>query len=59
MAGTGSPGRTDCGRSARAGLEPAVQWRHLVRRRGRTASWRPCCCTRAPWPNGPCRHGGL
>ena len=31
MAGTGSPGRTDRGRSARAGLEPAVQWRHPVR----------------------------
>jgi len=50
VAGTGSPRRTDCGGSARAGLEPTVQWRHPVRRRGRTASWPPCCRTRAAWP---------
>jgi hypothetical protein len=59
VAGTGSPGRTDRGRSARAGLVPAVQWRHPVRRRGRTASWRPCGRTRAPWSNAPCCHGRL
>jgi len=41
MVGTGSPGSADPSRSARAGLEPAMQRRHRVRRRRRTPPWRP------------------